>query len=53
MCCSTNMSIQDADCLGRCIEANSGDPVAALHKYQAERLPQTTQEVKLHVICVF
>lgn len=42
---STNMSIQDADCLGRCIAAMPEDPVAALHQYQAERLPQTTQEV--------
>ena len=39
------MSIQDADCLGRCLEALPHDPVAALHKYQEERIPQTSQEV--------
>ena len=43
--CSTNMSIQDADCLGRCLEAQPDNPVAALHKYQQERIPQTTKEV--------
>ena len=45
-CCSTNMSIQDADCLGRCFEAQPHDPVAALHKYTEERIPQTTKEVQ-------
>lgn len=44
LCCSTNMSIQDADCLGQCLEAQPDDPVAALHKYQQERIPQTTKE---------
>lgn len=39
------MSVQDADCLGRCITGNPEDPLAALCQYQAERLPQTTQEV--------
>ena len=43
------MSIQDADCLGRCLEAHLEDPVAALHQYQAERIPQTTQEVRTSV----
>ena len=43
--CSTNMSIQDADCLGRCLAAQPHDPVAALCKYQEERTPQTSQEV--------
>lgn len=42
---STNMSLQDADCLGRCFEAQPHDPVAALHKYAEERIPQTTKEV--------
>ena len=46
--CSTNMSIQDADCLGRCLAAQPDDPVAALHKYQEERIPQTSQEVQIY-----
>jgi len=39
------MSIQDADCLGQCFGAQPLDPVAALHKYAEERIPQTTKEV--------
>lgn len=40
------MPIQDADCLGRCFEAQPHDPVAALHKYAEERIRQTTKEVR-------
>lgn len=44
------MSIQDADCLGRCLAAQPDNPVAALRKYQEERIPQTSQEVQICAI---
>ena len=47
--CSTNMAIQDAGALGKCLAGHKDDVQAALQQYQKQRLPATTQEVD--VLC--
>ena len=38
-----NMALEDALVLARCIQSHAGDAETALKRYEAERLPRTTQ----------